>query len=899
MELLKKLTYKNLKLNKKRTIVTIVGILLAVALLTALSTLVSSFRVSLVESEKKYDGNFHYVYYGATSDDVEDIKNNRNIESVYTLSQVGYAKLTGCKNEYKPYAYVCGTDEDGMKNLSFIIKEGRYPENDSEIIIPSHLKTNGRIDYKIGDTITLAVGERKSDDYDLTQNNPFIKLDDEKKTEEKETHNSDAGKEDSIAIEETDTEKLVDTTEKTYKVVGIMGRPCNKVEPFSAPGYTFLTYMDKPEKDITVYTRYTKKALKNRDEVTAEILGVDKDLFKKVMRSEDNIAENDLSRYMDEISNARYNFDENHYLITYESFSIDDSSVKVLYTISIVVAIIIIVTSVYCIKNSFDISITEKIRQYGMLASVGATRKQIRGSVLYEGFLLGVVGIPLGVILGIGASFVLIIICNFVLEDMLNLELIFSTSPLAILVAIVLGIVTIYLSSIGSAIKAARVSPIAAIRSQGDIKIKSKKIRAPKIIRKIWGIGGVVSYKNLKRNKKKYRTTVVSIFICTVTFIVISYFMSMGFDLVKITLGQADYSLSLKIKDEIMPRDLKDSILKQDDIDEKVHYYTSKALFKNLKKSEQYKDYLEEMSITGGDDAIQIIAMEDDEFKDYARKAGVSYKDCDEKVILINETTVFTRNKETDKMVQAVIPILDYEKGDVLGSDEGKYSFEIAGVTNERMMGYVNDENKCAYFVMSKSTWDKYNFKSKNINHSFYFTSDDTNELQDCIEDLLKNNNILDEEYTMYNIDEDKKQMNSLFMVMAIFAYGLIGVIALIGITNIINTINTSMQLRSREFATLRSIGMTQVEFNKMIRLESFFTGMKSLIFGVPVGLLLSYYIYNIEVTSSAIIPFRFPIKSVIICTVVVFGLLYGIMNIALKKINSKNIIETIKDENI
>lgn len=881
MELLKRLTYKNLKLNKRRTIVTIVGITLAVALLTALSTLVSSFRASMIEAEKKYDGNFHYAFSNAKSEDVDDFINNRNIEQLYTLSNIGYAKVDGCKNEDKPYAFLCGTNEEGMRNLSFLLSEGRYPENENEILIPNHLKTNGRVEYKIGDKIMLSVGDRVSNGYELTQDNPYINSEEEG---------------------EEENEEIINTTQRTYTVVGISDRPSYIIEPHNAPGYTFVTYMEEPENDVTIFVRYTKKALKNRYNVTASILGVDKDLYKKVVSSEDELNDDDFRAFTEMMESAKYSVEENRYLVAYENVSGADQSLKVIYNMAIIVAIIIMVTSVFCIKNSFDISITEKTRQYGMLSSVGATKRQIRGSVLYEGFLLGVSGIPLGVILGLVASFILILICNYFLKDMLAMNLMLKISPIAIIIAVILGIVTIYLSSIGSAIKASRVSPIAAIRNHGDIRIKSRKIKAPKIISKIWGIGGVVSYKNIKRNKKKYRTTVVSIIICTTTFIVISYFMSMGFDLVKVVFGEVDYSLSLKIDNELVTDDIVNSIMNAENIDEKSHYQVVNLVFENCKETSQFEKYKDNDYIKKGENNISIVAMEEDDFVEFAREAGVSKKDCQGKSILINEAMVYIMNENTDKMVQAVIPLLDYEEGDVITSIEyfdKKYSFELAGVTDKRIMGYMDNSDARPYLVMSKSTMEKYEFDKERIVDNFFFTSDNTNDLQDNVEDILIESKFSDSDYNMYNVDEDMRQMNAIFITMAIFAYGLIGVIALIGITNIVNTINTSMQLRSREFATLRSVGMTKKEFNKMVRLESFFTGMKSLVIGVPAGLLLSYYIYSIEIETSAILPFRFPVKSVIICVLVVFGLLYGIMNMSLKNINKKNIIDTIKDENI
>ena len=269
MNLMKTLTLKNLKLNRKRTIVTIVGIILATALLSALVTLVSSFQYSMIEYQKQKDGDFHVKFSNVKMSELSEFKNNRNIESTFETMGMGFAKLDGCKNEDKPYAYVMATDEAGFERGCFHLIEGRMAKNEDEIVIPRHLKTNGRIDIKVGDEITLDVGKR----YDS---------------------NTESVIGENCAYEH-EAETLTDTVTKRYKVVGIMERPGYKMEDYSAAGYTFVTYSDElaaidngskseageADTTLTVYSRYTQKALRNKDAVTADIIGVDENLLAK------------------------------------------------------------------------------------------------------------------------------------------------------------------------------------------------------------------------------------------------------------------------------------------------------------------------------------------------------------------------------------------------------------------------------------------------------------------------------------------------------------------------------------------------------------------------------------------------------------------------------------------
>ena len=451
MNLMKTLTLKNLKLNRKRTIVTIVGIILATALLSALVTLVSSFQYSMIEYQKQKDGDFHVKFSNVKMSELSEFKNNRNIESTFETMGMGFAKLDGCKNEDKPYAYVMATDEAGFERGCFKLIEGRMAKNEDEIVIPRHLKTNGRIDIKVGDEITLDVGKR----YDS---------------------NTESGISENCAYEH-EAETLTDTVTKHYKVVGIMERPGYGMEDYSAAGYTFVTYSDElaaidngtkseaseGDTTLTVYSRYTQKALRNKDAVTADIIGVDEKLFAKANNSSVEMTAEESDRFLKEMENAKYDIYMNGFLISYECVFPIDGSFKTLFTVAAVVALIIILTSVYCIKNSFNISITEKIRQYGMLASVGATRRQIKSSVKTEAAMLGVVGIPVGTMSGILASLVLVKVVNTLSAGWLNFALSFHTSLPALILAVIMSIATIYFSATGSARKAAKVTPLTSL----------------------------------------------------------------------------------------------------------------------------------------------------------------------------------------------------------------------------------------------------------------------------------------------------------------------------------------------------------------------------------------------------------------------------------------------------
>lgn len=934
MNLMKTLTLKNLKLNRKRTIVTIVGIILATALLSALVTLVSSFQYSMIEYQKQKDGDFHVKFSNVKMSELSEFKNNRNIESTFETMGMGFAKLDGCKNEDKPYAYVMATDEAGFERGCFKLIEGRMAKNEDEIVIPRHLKTNGRIDIKVGDEITLDVGKR----YDS---------------------NTEGVISENCAYEH-EAETLTDTVTKHYKVVGIMERPGYGMEDYSAAGYTFVTYSDElaaidngtkseaseADTTLTVYSRYTQKALRNKDAVTADIIGVDEKLFEKANNSSVEMSSEESDRFLKEMENAKYDIYMNGYLINYECVFPIDGSFKALFTVAAVVALIIILTSVYCIKNSFNISITEKIRQYGMLTSVGATRRQIKSSVKTEAAMLGVVGIPVGTMSGILASLILVKVVNALSAGWLNVALSFHTSLPALILAVILSIATIYFSATGSARRAAKVTPLEAIRNTKEIKIKSAKLKTPAIIGRIWGIGGVISYKNIKRNNKKYRTTVTSIVICSVTFIVISYFMSMAFSVVGMSYASADYNIGINMscKKDI---DIEKFSKLLSGIEGAEDYLVGAGYDFDVSKPEYTKEYGEycRQLYDDSEDVSQmflITVLDDKSYDKYASDAGI--KNAAAGAILVNKCTFDVYNENSSKYAKKEMELYKYKAGDTIEcgynvyddassddnaveggtesstEDNSGYVDEetinngvrktvdvtIAGVTDKVPIGYKGYSNTLLFMNQKgfESLWgDGKNgneIKPGYASYSAYVVAENADEYQDTFEKETEGNPEYSQiSFYVSNLDKQMRDEKSLFTLLGVFAYGLIVVIALIGITNIINTLSTGMELRSREFATLRSIGMTDKQFVGMVRLESVFISVKALVIGVPLGILISYLLCVMMNRMDDAIIYEPPYKAIILCIVVVIMLIYAIMKLSMTKLRHNNIIETIKNENL
>ena len=831
------------------------------------------------------------------------------------------------------------TDEAGFEKGCFNLIEGRMAKNEDEIVIPRHLKTNGRIDIKVGDEITLDVGKR----YDS---------------------NTESVISENCAYEH-EAETLTDTVTKRYKVVGIMERPGYGMEDYSAAGYTFVTYSDElaaidngtksgaseADTTLTVYSRYTQKALRNKDAVTADIIGVDEKLFAKANNSSVEMSAEESDRFLKEMENAKYDIYINGFLISYECVFPIDGTFKALFTVATVVALIIILTSVYCIKNSFNISITEKIRQYGMLASVGATRRQIKSSVKTEAAMLGVVGIPVGTMSGILASLILVKVVNALSAGWLNFALSFHTSLPALILAVIMSIATIYFSATGSARRAAKVTPLEAIRNTKEIKIKSVKLKTPAIIGRIWGIGGVISYKNIKRNNKKYRTTVTSIVICSVTFIVISYFMSMAFSVVGMSYASVDYNIGINMscKKDLDIEKLSELVSGIEGVED---YLVGAGYYFDVDKPEYTKEYGEYCGqlYDDSEDVSQeflITVLNDKSYDKYASDAGI--KNAATGAILVNKGTFDVYNEKSSKYVKEEMELYKYKAGDTIecgynvyddaSSDDNAVEGDTESSTEintEDNSGYVDEEtinkgvrktvdvtiagvtdkvptcyngygNTSLLFMNQKgfeSLWadgkSGNEFKPGNAIYSAYVVAENADEYQDTFEKETEENPEYSQiSFYVSNMDKQMRDEKSLFTLLGVFAYGLIVVIALIGITNIINTLSTGMELRSREFATLRSIGMTDKQFAGMVRLESVFISVKALVIGVPLGILISYLLCVMMNRMDDAIIYEPPYKAIILCIVVVIMLIYAIMKLSMTKLRHNNIIETIKNENL
>ena len=846
MNVLNNLTIKNLKLNKKRTIVTIIGIILSVALICAVAGMVTSFQATLVNIAITDGGNRHLTVENVSKEDLKYFTNNSHVKSIYLTETLGYAKYDNM-NEYKPYAYVLGYTKEAFENTTLKIVSGRLPQDSGEIVVSVPFQNNAKV--KIGDIISLDIGKRVCmDGTILNQSNPYY-------VEEGEINECQ--------------EYITDTHKHEYKIVGIMERLNYNIEGYSAPGYVMITKIEKATDNINVSllfkdAKYYKEYINN--------IANDKDLNK-------------------------YNITLNDELLRWSGVSLSDRTMNMLYAVAGVVIGIIILTSVFVIKNSFDIANQEKKKMYGMLSSIGATSKQIKKNVLHEGFILGLIGIPLGILSGILADYILVIIINYFAKYTSDdFKFVFSISIWPVILSAVLGSLTIYLSVLRAAKKSSKISPIEAIRNNNEIKINSKKIKSSKLVDKLFGVGGDIAYKNLKRNKKRNRTTIISIVISVAVFISLSTFLSYGFKLSNQYYKDINYNIQLYIRDA--DEDKTSRIFA--DI-EKLDTITRYSINKSVSMTFDYKKYYNDdvLKFFDGvnDLSLRIMSVGETEFKRILKENKVDESNFNYKGLLIDKNIFYQEGSKNYKEVN----LFDLNKfKTVTGSINNKdLSIGIIKRIDILPMGLQNIYSETPMIIVSDEFYDyivfNYNITTTD-SKSLYIKSTDAEKLESLIKEYLLDNDITN--YNLFNIETEAKAQRSLIILVAIFLYGFIIVISLIGVTNIINTISTNMNLRRREFAMLKSIGMTKNEFNKMINLESIMYSTKALIIGIPLGILGSFAVYK-AFASGNDYGYLFPWQAIIIAILVVYILVSLIMHFALRKTRNENIIDVIKDENI
>lgn len=915
MNIFQKVTLKNLKENRTRTLVTIIGIILSAAMFTAVTVSISSLRNYLISHSIYKTGGWYGAAYSLSKEEVNSLSEEKEVSNAVIMNQVGFAELTDFQNLSKPYLCVYGINQDFNELMPVHLTQGRMPENSSEILLPEHLATNGGINYNLNDTLSLNLGTR-TDSYGDPLNN-----------------HTAYSPEDS----EPGTEKIENTSTHTYTVTGFYERP--SFESYIAPGYTALTISDTPSDgtyDMYLCTKNGK----------------------------------DISSFMKKhITYPNSSWELNYDLLRLYGYSGESSYNSVLYSLATILVGIIMFGSISLIYNAFSISVSERTKQFGLLASIGATKHQLIQSVLFESFFLSIIGIPLGIIsgiLGIGITFHFTgdIIAEFLYSDG-GPTLTMHFSLLALLIATAISLVTILISAYLPARRAMKCSAIEAIRQSKDIAIHPRKIKTSRLISKLFGFEGVLAAKNYKRNGKKYRATVISLFLSIVLFISASSLCAYLTKSVNTVISDQGYDISYSFSPD--DYQLETLMTELSDVSGVTFSsYTSSFHFSGSVNtsalSKEYRDYLQDNMGGNQPDSpktertftnFSMVFVKDEVFKDYISSQNLSESDFfhpkHPKPVLLNNINYY--NPRDSKYYNFSLLTKPQNSDAVIyisEEKEGYINYGLAFDSNgNALYNYTNEENpdeslnltpEEACFILPVDTNtvlseppNSTNYYSstfilyypysmmdtvftglkedtsyQNITNqrpiskysytTLMFRCEDHTQAAADMRKILSEHNLPVDRLIDYAISMDQER--AMIAVINIFSYGFIILISLIAAANVFNTISTNIILRKREFAMLKSIGLTPEGFQKMMNFECLLYGIKGLLYGLPVSFLITWLIHR-SISNGLEMNFFIPWYSIAIAIGSVFLVVFATMLYSMHKIEKENIMDVLKDETI
>ena len=819
------LTIKSLRNNKIRTTATLIGVVISVALITNIIFTSSSIYNFMLDDIKHRFGDWS-VQIENNKGKVKEQTDAMQLD-YGTMTGISYAYLDNGVNPEKPFMYIATMDEK-MKDITHLeVKEGRLPEKSDEILISEHVLTNGGIRHEIGDKVTLEEGYRINiiNGEELTQRDPY----------------------------ESKEEVFIKDRVKIYEVVGISSRLA--VEPYMAAGYTALTV---PQEKI----------------VHAE------DSFFK---SEDYTILNDIiSKYYISPKATVYN----EPLLRAQGHINGESAANDLIMLSILLVVFIGICGYLLMYNAFTFSLREHVKSYQILASVGATAKQLRKTSLYEGIFIAVVGITLGMILGSVWSYVMINFFGSNIVAMFTMyshgQLTYSVGKVWILIALGVSNMMVILSIILPAYRTGKIKPVENYEYDRITEDDRRRLGKNDIFKNgPISLEGKLALKNFRKNSRTYRYPIVSLTLSIVLFLSagsVSTYMETIMDMVEAPDMKYDISYASKSSSEA----------------EKAFVHLSTV--EGVEKCSNFKYYDCHINVGEKNRNAIFYVMDDETFKEYIDVNHIDkekyFDEENPKAIALSYITAY--DSKTTRFERKEISHMEK----VLGK-EGN----IPGIKEKiEISDYIDDlpENnmlEIGRFVvmMSKSA-----AKGLTIDDSVvqfdgraYFRVKDNSKTYSSMVNVCKKNGLATD--YLLNIEKERENIKSTMMVIKFISYTFIILVSIIAVMNMFNTISSNIGMRQLEFASLLSIGMSKKSLNKMIYLESILIGVKTLIYALPLTELGLYLVYR-NSSISNLIGYMFPWASTILSIVLMAIIVIAIMIYGTYKVRQKDLASVLKN---
>lgn len=862
MNIMYRVTLKSMLKNKCRTIVTIIGVIISVAMITAVSTFSASFS-SLFRRQEIYENGDWIVSFRSI-----DHAKAQEVESDSLFDKAGYSyrdffvQLSNPEETGYRYLELLSADRNTTELNAMKATQGRLPESPNEICLPEEVEAFSS--YQPGDTITLSYG---------------IRLQDGVRTPATESY--------------MEGETFSEIESRTFTICGFwQGSGISRFFPVAVTGYSRETTPAEAQLNLTART-----------------LQIQSDTYGQIydVAFQYQIDSNTL-----QFHNALLNY----------SGVLSDRDLFVTFLMpTVIIGLIIMIGSVMLIYNAFAISVSERAKQLGMLASIGATRRQKRRSVLFEGVAIGIVAIPLGIlfgILGIGITFWAIspwIMSIFQIDVPFQVEVV----PAAIVMAVLFSAFTILISAWLPARRASKITPIEAIRQSQDVRLRAKNVKTSRFVRKLFGFEGELAMKNLKRNRKRYRATILALCVSVVLFLSTAAFNNYMVHAYSMARHEVAYDVAFYAYDGI------------DQTQELLHipYAKEAEMNRNLSLGaalprekaspavqKVYTGSFEEIPLD-----IQVIALDGASQERYLEKAGLDPHLLDTKnnAVAINRYLYadghdYSEYSTVDeRQVSEINPYYSYYLY-IDGEEKEEHYYtgqplSIQAFTEERPLcvSEISDSPARLVLVVSEETFDgMMTAYTQQVQAALDAGEDEIDSLVYSTRSFCyrtDESSLLCSELEQYygytnNFEEANRQVQNMLNVINVFLYGFITLITVISVANIFNTVSTSIGLRTREFAMLRSVGMTKKAFNKMLRFESMFYGMKALLWGIPISIIICFLMYG-SLSRNFDFGFYIPIVPFGIAVLAIFSIVGLTMLYSASKVKKANIISILTQENI
>src|SRR6266498_1744914 len=891
MNILTTYTLKYLQLNRKRTAVTILGVLLSSALICGVFLLGVSFQKVMIDHEIFMWGNWHAQYHAVPYAKAKYITENSAVQTAMLSASLGSATY-GSHNTVRPYLYVTAYDALSFQNGSIRLLSGRFPQKEDELLISPVMMRDSGLSLKPGSTLQLAFGQRNFPDYD--------------------GHVKAWGGEEFVALQ--DGETFTPSASKTYTVVGVMAPLPDETSMPAA--FSALTYLDPAQLaaadkvDISILARDPRSIYTSAPEM-AKSAGLE------VITGPDGQPAESIA----------YNED----LLTWMGASGRTNYARFFPVIIATLIALIVGGSALVIYNAFAISIGERKKQFGMFASVGATAAQIRRIVLIEAGVIAAIGIPLGIlgaIVGVGILLKLTqgIVSHLIIDAEQGMQLV--VSPLVIGLAVLFSAATILLSAWIPARRASRVSPIDAIRLSGEIQEgKPLNLRTSPLIRRVFGFEGELALKSLQRDRKRYLTTLLSLMMSIILFVAFNALMLYTDTTQRMASKAMNWDLQIDLDyRQSHAKGFADLVSQLPEVQRVAYIRCSHEehvppragitdpAYQALQELNNLKFENLPRAVEGGtyQFVFKVCAVGPAEFTHYAAQLGLDvqqYSDPSAPLgILLNHTTLRQGGKLFDFDLLSLKPgdtmsatkMSVWSSPQTVGEAPASLTWTVGAVTQETPLGFLG-VTLVPEMIVSDAVFDGLSDRMLQLGPiapgHMTLKSDDPDAALEAIERLYKAT--VGGNFSYNSMEEFNKSQYLQTMMTNLFFYGFLTLITLIGVTNIINTLDTNIKLRRREIAMLKSVGLTPGGFLRMLRYESLFYGLTALLYGLPLGIALSVFIYYQFDSGVSTFAFTLPWGAIVGCIVGILAIVFVTMMISGAMIRNDNIVDTIKEENL